>query len=121
MFSAHNLQELRRSRVADLRLGDHLHSFRAFAHYVLRRCYQLRLRRWERREETHAFINDPALGGSLLMYYITPETQLRQLRQIGFSDIVMFDSEGGVIDTVDHDSSPWVHYVARKFPEEDPL
>lgn len=70
------------------------------------------MRQYEVQESGYAVLNDPALGYSLLTYYIDGAHQLKQLAAIGFAHAQAFDVHGQPT-TGDHES-PWIYYLARK-------
>lgn len=71
-----------------------------------------RMRRQEIHEDEYTILNDPALGYSLMTYYIELPAQLAQLSRIGFAEAEAFDTHGR--PTVEDHESPWIHYLARK-------
>jgi ubiquinone/menaquinone biosynthesis C-methylase UbiE len=72
----------------------------------------LKMKRHEIYTDEYAIINDNAHEYSLLAYYISIEKQIKQLANIGFSDIEAYDMEGR---QTDHDIAfPWTYYLAKK-------
>lgn len=71
-----------------------------------------RMRRFEFNDRDYAMLNDSGLKYSLLLYYITAPSQIRQLRSHGFDMIGTYDLRGNAIQ--DDDISPWIYYVASK-------
>ena len=71
-----------------------------------------RMRRFEMRTAEYAILNDGGLRYLSMCYYVTPQTQLTQLEQVGFSSVELFDLDGylSAADT----TTPWVHYLVRK-------
>jgi SAM-dependent methyltransferase len=70
------------------------------------------------RKEMHmpdyAIINDEAHEYSLLTYYISIESQVRQLKDCGFRSIQVYGLNGKTIDwehATSHD--PWIYYLCR--------
>ena len=80
------------------------------------------LRYWQIRhlqaeEVTHALVNDDSHDGTLIMYYITPEYQFRQLEEADFEPLEAWSQFGfllpSVVDQV-QEAGIWIYYVARK-------
>ncbi|SAK75841.1 type 11 methyltransferase [Caballeronia hypogeia] len=68
-------------------------------------------------EADYAVINEPAGDFQMLQYYISIESQARQLRALGFSErIESYDLNGALIEHNRGDArdSGWVYYVATK-------
>jgi ubiquinone/menaquinone biosynthesis C-methylase UbiE len=64
-------------------------------------------------ETDYAVINEPAADYRMLQYYISIESQRRQLRALGFDEqIDAYDANGKPTD-FDRDSG-WIYYVATK-------
>lgn len=70
-----------------------------------------RMRRLETSNEVYALHNDEAHEYGLLHYYISPQRQLEQLRQVGFEEARFYDRQGRP-DVLD-DGALWVYYLAR--------
>jgi SAM-dependent methyltransferase len=53
---------------------------------------------------------------TLLVYYLTPDAQVRQLRSVGFACEAMFNTEGDELRPDMHEARPsaWLYYLARK-------
>jgi hypothetical protein len=53
---------------------------------------------------------------TLLVYYLTPDAQFRQLRSVGFACEAMFNTEGDELRPDMHEARPsaWLYYLARK-------
>ncbi len=62
--------------------------------------------------EDYAVANDSDHRYAFLLYYITIEKQLKQLVEVGFSDIEAYDNEGKLVNS--DISSHWIYYSARK-------
>jgi ubiquinone/menaquinone biosynthesis C-methylase UbiE len=73
----------------------------------------LKNKRYEIHEEEYAIINDSGVNYALLIYYISPKAQIKQLRTIGFNKTIqVFNLKGEEIDR--DDQSPWLHYLVVK-------
>ncbi len=66
-------------------------------------------------DEQYAIINDVAHNYAMLTYYIDKVNQVKQLEDMGFETIEMYDTLGNMLhlDSDDKDSA-WIYYVARK-------
>ncbi|KHE91551.1 MAG: class I SAM-dependent methyltransferase [Candidatus Scalindua rubra] len=67
-------------------------------------------------KDQYAIINDVAHDYAMLTYYIDKVNQVKQLDDMGFETIEMYDTLGNMLDmdSVDKDSA-WIYYVAKKF------
>ena len=65
--------------------------------------------------EQYAIINDVAHNYAMLTYYIDKVNQVKQLEEMSFETIEMYDTPGNMLnlDSDDQDSA-WIYYVARK-------
>lgn len=70
------------------------------------------MKKHERYTDEYAIVNDVAHGFSLLAYYIGVKEQIRQLKQIGFGDIEVYDMNGVKVEG--NTEFPWTHFLARK-------
>lgn len=74
-----------------------------------------RLRHLERSTPDYALVSDGAHGYSLVHYFIAPEAQARQLREVGFTPLECLDAAGR---TVAFEAPPSdvveLHYAARR-------
>src|SRR5437667_1317446 len=72
--------------------------------------FHLRNRNWrhKRANATHMIINDGTLG--LFTLYIKPEEQIRQLEELGFTDVKVFTLYGCQLELTDlaHAADPWL-------------
>ncbi|GGF51655.1 hypothetical protein GCM10011519_27090 [Marmoricola endophyticus] len=78
------------------------------------RANRRRLRPLEVHTDEYAIVNDEAHDYGLLLYYVAPEAQVRQLEAAGFGDVRVYDQWGSPVDA--GSTSPesiWLHYVAR--------
>jgi len=64
----------------------------------------------------HATVNDGGLGFRLRTHYVTPDEQLRQLEEAGFTDIEIYLEDGTVVpNSKAGEASDWVlHFLARR-------
>ena len=94
-------------------------SMREFARSILYMPRRVRNHRrlapLERREAGYAILNDTGLDFALLHYYITPDEQARQFKQLGFELLECVDIDGGTLAAGDSGSGcSELHYVARR-------
>ena len=86
-----------------------------FIKYLKSICNRLRNKNHQVFEEQYAIINDVAHNYSMLTYYIDKVNQVKQLEDMGFETIEMYDTLGNILDLDSDDSdSAWIYYVARK-------
>ena len=80
--------------------------------------HHMRNRRYEEWNDGFAIINDQAHSYTLLHYYINIETQVDQLREIGFRSVEVVDLSGEWVseDYLDC-TDTWLYYVCRKYDE----
>jgi hypothetical protein len=65
--------------------------------------------------EQYAIINDTAHNYAMLTYYIDKVNQVKQLEDMGFETIEMYDTSGNMLNLDSDDKgSAWIYYVARK-------
>ena len=78
-------------------------------------CNRLRNKNHQVFNEQYAIINDVAHNYAMLTYYIDKVNQVKQLEDVGFETIEMYDTFGNTLnlDSDDKDSA-WIYYVARK-------
>ncbi len=70
-------------------------------------------------EGQYAIINDVAHNYAMLTYYIDKVNQVKQLEDMGFKTIEMYDTLGNVLDLdSDDEDSAWIYYVARKINQK---
>ncbi len=66
-------------------------------------------------EGQYAIINDVAHNYAMLTYYIDKVNQVKQLEDMGFETLEMYDTLGNTLDINSDDAdSAWIYYVARK-------
>jgi len=86
-----------------------------FIKYLKSTCNRLRNKNYQVFEEQYAIINDVAHNYAMLTYYIDKINQLKQLENMGFETIEMYDTLGNTLDINSDDAdSAWIYYVARK-------
>lgn len=73
-----------------------------------------RIHHLEREEKEYSLRVGRAFNYSLLTYHIYPSIQKRQLEEMGFELLSIFDMEGNEISVNYKNSGPWLHYLARK-------
>lgn len=113
MFSTHNRDYQYFKKLPWRRKIEYDFQFAWFFLYCL---YHLpksfRMKKYEIYEEKFAVINDPDHRYSLLLYYISIENQVKQLNEIGFSDVEAYNLDGRLVER--DNTSDWLHYLARK-------
>ncbi len=113
-FSTHNLN-----------YGQHIFNFRFSRHplMLLEELQRILLSRWfnrtiykqlRRKEGKYLIINDGALGFALQTYFIAPDEQIRQLLNVGFKDVEIYDIQGRRVmgnlgEVMDH----WLGYFCK--------
>ena len=66
-------------------------------------------------EEEYAIINDIAHNYVMLTYYIDKVNQVKQLEDMGFETVEMYDTLGNELDfDSDDKDSAWIYYVVKK-------
>lgn len=121
IFSAHNLDFKRRSAYKFRGFVSGPHAFdliKKNAVRIIRYFKGIRNHRHNRIYEEHtrgySIVNDPSHGFSLLTYYIKKENQVRQLEQMGFSEIQMVGEDGSFISLDQDCRDGWIYYICRK-------
>ncbi len=71
--------------------------------------------------DQYAIINDVAHNYAMLTYYIDKTHQVKQLGDMDFETIEMYDTLGNILnpDSDDKDSA-WIYYVAKKINHKNP-
>jgi SAM-dependent methyltransferase len=116
LFSSHNLDnEPHLRRPTQLRMRDPAR----FALDVLRLprglVNHLRVRKFERHEGDHAYLNDISHDYMALHYYIGRDAQDKQLSETGLELLEALDPEGHTVHAGESAAtSPALHYVARR-------
>ena len=83
--------------------------------YFKSTCNRLRNKNHQVFEDQYAIINDVAHNYAMLTYYIDKINQRKQLENMGFETIEMYDTLGNTLDINSDDAdSAWIYYVARK-------
>lgn len=80
--------------------------------YVFFLPRHLRMRKHEVFNDEYAIVNDQDHRFSLLVYYISVGRQIKQLEDIGMSDVKAYSMKGDQV-TADKDSL-WLYYLATK-------
>ncbi len=76
---------------------------------------RLRNKNHQEFNEQYAIINDVAHNYAMITYYIDKANQIKQLEDMGFETIEMYDTLGNMLNLDSDDSnSAWIYYVARK-------
>jgi len=66
-------------------------------------------------KDQYAIINDVAHNYAMLTYYIDKVNQIKQLEDVGFETIDMYDTLGNILfPGSDDKDSAWIYYVAKK-------
>ena len=87
--------------------------------YFKSTCNRLRNKNHQVFEEQYAIINDVAHNYAMLTYYIDKVNQVKQLEDMGFKTIEMYDTLGNTLDINGDDAdSAWIYYVARKINQK---
>jgi SAM-dependent methyltransferase len=116
LFSSHNLaNEPHLRRPTQLRMQDPAR----FALDVFRMprglVNHLRVRKFERHEDDHAYLNDISHDYMALHYYIGRDVQDKQLSETGLELLEALDAEGNTVPGGETAArSPALHYVARR-------
>jgi SAM-dependent methyltransferase len=121
VFSAHNLDSIRRSAYRFRGFVPAPNSFELVKRNAVRikRYFggivnHLRNKRHEVQEPDYSIINDPSHNFRLLTYYINKENQVRQLMALGFDEIEMVNEQGAFISLQQTCRDGWIYYICRK-------
>lgn len=116
IFSAHNRNFVKAGQGPQLEWHRNpLTQLRVLADYWEARSHHHRLKLQQRFEPEYALINDSGNNFASLHYYVTRETQLRQLINAGFQPLLCLDSRGRTLTPLaSDDHCPSIHYVARR-------
>ena len=107
-FSTHNLDDRR-----------HVTAFNIFDINIFKNIKNvlsyLKARKHQIRTETYALLSDPSEGFGLLTYFIRKSDQVIQLKQSGFSDVVIVNCKCRFteIESLERDSR-WFWYICKK-------
>jgi ubiquinone/menaquinone biosynthesis C-methylase UbiE len=122
-FSSHNRRSMRKAPWHSAQLPWRMNPLRHPRRYskrlfeaVMETFNHLYNRRYERYNDEFAVINDSGHHYTLLTYYIDIDTQIRQLKGVGFQKIEAVDLNGNWL-TEDHYArckDPWIYYLCRK-------
>lgn len=121
MFSSHNLGAHHSGRLPRLqRSRNPVTQLACTAHWCVALIEKTRLARWQLFTDGYAIVTDQTHGGVMLLYFIDPEEQRRQLAVAGFELLDAFGQDGKVMAFGDPSPrSHWVLYVARRIPESN--
>ena len=121
MFSSHNRGAHHRGRLPRLqRSRNPVTQLACTAHWCVALIDKTRLARWQLFTDGYAIVTDQTHGGVMLLYFIDPEEQRRQLAVAGFELLDAFGQDGKAMAFDDSVSrSHWVLYVARRTPESN--
>jgi ubiquinone/menaquinone biosynthesis C-methylase UbiE len=113
MFSSHNRNYKHFNKpywLIDFRVNA------AFAKNLLSYVFflprHLRMKRYEIFTEEYAIVNDCDHRYSLLLYYVSIASQIKQLEEIGFLNIEAYNDKGELVKT--DTESFWIYYLAYK-------
>jgi SAM-dependent methyltransferase len=113
MFSAHNREYKYFKKLPWRRRIEFDVRFLKFFLYSL---YHLpkhwRMKKHEISSNEYALVNDSDHRYSLMFYYISPGSQIKQLEDTGFSTVEVYDNKGRRVSGCE--SSHWLDYLARK-------
>jgi SAM-dependent methyltransferase len=116
VLSTHNLKAVDRIPPIALKPVSPLRPvqmLRRLGGYAVRHVNHLRLKGHEIHRENYAIVNNGSLR-ELLLHFITPEEQVKQLVQCGFGDVLTISQNGAVRNDFNDCESIWMYYVARK-------
>ncbi len=118
MFSAHNRDTRGLMHWPRLNLvRNPVTQLKVTAHWVMALVRHARLRDLQFATADYAIVNDDAHDCALLQYYIGPEAQRRQLRELGFELLETLDRLGVPVPPGNHaEHSRRLLYVARRLP-----
>ena len=114
-FSTHNLISLLNFRAFEFRLNIPAAIRRYFEVKKIKRINRVQFE--QARHKDVVTINDGAHNFRLETCYYRPSYQVKLLDACGFSDILLFDTQGENIDLAkEHETSgdKWIYYLARK-------
>lgn len=114
MFSSHNRDYERRGLLPwQGRFKPGRVMLKKSAHALRARSNWRRLRKEQVETPDYALVNDEAHNYSLLHYYISPSTQVRQLEAAGFTQVRIYD-QWGKETTEPSPASVWMYYDSRR-------
>jgi ubiquinone/menaquinone biosynthesis C-methylase UbiE len=111
-FSSHNLDD--RAIVTGFDRHD-IKSPKSIYRNARNLISYFKVRKYQVFSDTYRILSDPLAGFGHLTYYIRTKDQVKQLEDIGFTQIEILNREAKFISAngVDQDSH-WLHYVCRK-------
>ncbi|MBT3880368.1 MAG: class I SAM-dependent methyltransferase [Candidatus Scalindua sp.] len=91
-----------------------------FTKFIKSMCNHLKNRNHQVFNKRYAILNDVAHNYAMLTYYIDKVNQVKQLEDMGFKTIEMYDTLGNILDLDSDDKdSAWIYYVAKIFDQKD--
>ncbi len=82
-------------------------------------CNRLKNKNHQVFKEQYSIINDVAHNFAMLTYYIDKVNQVKQLEDMGFKTVEMYDTLGNMLNRDSDDkNSAWIYYVAKKFNQK---
>ncbi|MDQ4123387.1 MAG: class I SAM-dependent methyltransferase [Acidobacteriota bacterium] len=113
MFSSHNRDYQHFKKLPwQRKIQYDLNYFKFFLYCLYHLPAHSRMKKHEIYTDDYALINDPDHRFSLLLYYISIEKQVKQLANVGFSDVEAYDQQGKLVES--DTSSHWIYYLAKK-------
>jgi ubiquinone/menaquinone biosynthesis C-methylase UbiE len=116
-FSTHNLNFL--SNKCSIQLSKHPSILASRTYKLLQMRLLNEKRAWKtirnyKQNPRHDMVNDGAHNFQLRTYYITPFEQVKQLSELGFSDIKMYSLvDGSEIKNPSKTMDHWVYFLSR--------
>ncbi|MEK6372183.1 MAG: methyltransferase domain-containing protein [Acidobacteriota bacterium] len=89
-------------------------TFYSLRTYLLGIYNHLRHRKFERRNEEYAIVNESPGDFCTLTYFIDRRRQIAQLARYGFGEVEMVALDGRWIDAGEPCNDGWIYYVARR-------
>ena len=89
-------------------------TFYSLRTYLLGIINHLRHRKFERRNEEYAIVNESPGDFCTLTYFIDRRHQIAQLARHGFGEVEMVSLDGRWIGAGDPCNDGWIYYVARR-------
>lgn len=113
MFSSHNRNYKNFNKLPwRQKIEFNADFFKFFAYCLYHLPNHFKMRKYEIFTEEYAMVNDGDYRYSLLLYYIAVDKQIKQLADVGFKDIEVYDMKGNMVKS--HTSQHWLYYTARK-------
>lgn len=111
-FSSHNLKY--KGIPYKIPLFDSFNP-KVFLKNILKKYNHYKFKKLEIHSNGYSILNDPALGFSLLLFYVEKNFQIRLLKEIGFNDIEVV-SPDGIFSPISSQiiESPFLYYLGWK-------